>query len=336
MKISSNLKMNNFRTEVNPVRSEFFISHETLVMFIGSCFTENVGNRMQSLKFCIDINPFGVLFNPVSISQSIERLIKANKYNENDIFWFNDSWHSFMHHSRFSSEEKEKCLSEINRRLEKGHENLRNAKFLILTFGTAWVFVNKENKKIVSNCHKLSAINFERQLLDSSTIVKDFENIFNSLKDFNPNLKIILTVSPVRHLSDTAEGNQLSKSILIVAVQKLCKNGLAFYFPAYELMLDDLRDYRFYDTDMVHPSQQAIDYIFEKFGNSYFNTETKNINSEVASILTAVNHRLANIHSNESRTFITRNLEKVAILENKYPFLDFALEKEHFRKLKQI
>jgi hypothetical protein len=239
-----------------------------------------------------------------------------------------------MHHGNFSAEDKEKCLLTINQRLEQGHENLKNAKCLILTFGTAWTFVNKVNKKVVSNCHKLPSENFERLLLESSAIVKSYEIIFNSLNEFNPNLKIILTVSPVRHLADTAEGNQLSKAILVVAANELCKKGNATYFPAYEIMLDDLRDYRFYDTDMVHPSQQAVDYIFEKFDSSYFNAETKNINSEVSPIITAFNHRPVNIHSGTFINFVNKNLEKIAELENKYPFLDFTLEKGHFKKYK--
>jgi hypothetical protein len=326
--------MNNFRTEVNTVKSDFSILHETPLMLIGSCFAENIGSCLRDLKFRIDINPFGVLFNPISIGKSIERLINAKNFEEDDIFMFDDSWHSFMHHSRFSNKNKEKCLFEINQRLEEGHENLKNSEYLIITFGTSWVFENKANKQIVSNCHKLPAKNFERQLIESSTIVKIYEKIFKSLKDFNPNLKIILTLSPVRHLSDTAEGNQLSKAILIVALHELCKKGVATYFPAYEIMLDDLRDYRFYNTDMLHPSQQAVDYIFEKFGSSYFNAETGKINSEVSSILSAYNHRPVNLHSTTFKNFVGQNLEKVAKLENKYPFLDFSVEKEHFGKYK--
>ena len=324
--------MNSFRTLVEPVKGNSSISHTTPVMLIGSCFAENIGHELQNLKFNIDLNPFGVLFNPVSICKSLERLMEGNKFDEDELFFFDENWHSFMHHSRFSLPDKKKCLQQINKRLEFSVEFIKNAHALILTFGTAWVFYHALTDQPVSNCHKMSSNNFNRRLLDPGYIIKDYEKLFSSLKNLNKNLNIILTVSPVRHLKDGATENQLSKAILLMAVHELCSKGYATYFPAYEIVLDDLRDYRFYDADMVHPSDQAIEYIFEKFSNSWLSEDAKKLNVQITEIVKAAEHRPINQYSKSFKTFAKNYFNKIAILEKQHPYLDFSEEKKHFEK----
>jgi len=324
----------NFRTTVEPAKSNFSISHEMNLMLLGSCFAENIGNRLISLKFNVDLNPFGVIYNPDSISQCIERLIDGRKFEKEEIFFYNESWHSFIHHSDYSSPDFETCLNHINKRFEYSSAFLKKTNCLIITFGTAWVFYHAQSGKVVSNCHKLPSSHFERRLLDISTIIEKYETLINSLKQINPALNIIFTVSPVRHLNDGAEGNQLSKSILIAAVHELCKKGLGFYFPAYEIMLDDLRDYRFYDVDMIHPSQFAIDYIFEKYSATCFKSDTLNLNNKIEEINKAYNHRPFNISSEAFQSFSRQMIDKIKILETDYPYFDFTEEKKHFNQTK--
>jgi hypothetical protein len=316
----------NFRTVVEPKIGDFAISHSTPIMLLGSCFVENIGIALQSLKFNVDLNPFGVIYNPVSISRSIQRMIDYKAFTEDELFYHNEKWNSFMHHSRFSEIDKRVCLDKINERLRSSSEFLKSADALIITFGTAWVFYLAENDTPVSNCHKLPASKFNRRLFEIDSIVEEYTSLLHKLKEFNSKIKVIFTVSPVRHMKDGAEGNQLSKSTLIVAVQKLCKAGLASYFPSYEIVMDDLRDYRFYNSDMLHPSDQAVEYIFEKFSNSYFSEETIKLNSEIAQINSALNHRPTNINSESHRKFVSQLLEKISNIEKKYP-IDFGEEK---------
>jgi hypothetical protein len=324
--------MNTFRTPVVPLKGNFPISHKTPIMLLCSCFAENIGHELENFKFNIDLNPFGVLFNPVSICKSIERLIEGKIFGEDELFFFNDNWHSFMHHSRFSFPDKRICLQQINKRLELSTEFIRSAHTLILTFGTAWVFYHELTNQPVANCHKMPSGNFNRRILDIDSVVNDYENLFSSLKKLNEKLNIILTVSPVRHLKDGAEENQLSKSILLVAVHELCRKGYATYFPAYEIVLDDLRDYRFYESDMVHPSDQAIEYIFEKFSNSWLNEDAIKLNVQIMDIKKATRHHPIFPDSKSFQTFSKNYLKKIAALEKQYSFLDFSDEKKYFEK----
>ncbi len=328
--------MSTFRTPVEPEKGSFPISHKTPLIFMGSCFSENIGSRLQSLKFNIDLNPFGILYNPVSIYNSIKRLLEDRIFTEDEIFCYNENWHSFMHHSKFSLPDKKQCLRQINERLNFSAGFLKKTECLVITFGTAWVFYHKQSGQVVSNCHKLPAENFERRLLSVETIVETYEGIIKSINSINPKLKVLFTVSPVRHLKDKAEGNQLSKAILIVAVHELCNKGYGYYFPAYEIMLDDLRDYRFYNTDMLHPSDQAIDYIFEKFAGSWFDNDTQKLNSEIAGIVAALNHRPVNPHSESFKKFVNQIFKKIESIGKKSILFSILHLKENIlRTLKE-
>jgi hypothetical protein len=322
----------DFRTIVEPKKSNHAINHESLILMMGSCFAENIGEKLLELKFSADVNPFGVLFNPVSVAKSLERLNENKLYAENELFYHNDCWHSFTHHSRFSMPNKTECLELINNRLINASKVLKNANFLVLTFGTAYIFYKIEDGEPVANCHKLPAKKFNRKLLDVDSIVSVYKKLFDALKENNPKLKIILTVSPVRHLGDGVHENQISKSVLLLAVNELCKSGYAEYFPAYEIVLDDLRDYRFYKTDMAHPSDEAVNYIFEKFGKTYFSEETKKLNVEIESINNAFNHRPINDQSELHKQFCQQTINRIQLLLKRFPFLNFSIELNYFQK----
>ena len=324
--------MDSFRTIVEPAKSENKISHGSPIMMLGSCFAERIGFNLKQFKFDIDLNPFGISFNPLSIHNCLERIISDQFLTENELFFHNEAWHSFMHHSQFSSQKKDVCLNQINERLRYSSKYIKSAKFLILTFGTAWVFYQNDSDKPVNNCHKLPNSQFKRRLLNVTDIVESYVKLFSVIKELNPNIKILLTISPVRHLADGAEDNQVSKSILRLAANELCREGFADYFPSFEIMLDDLRDYRFYSEDMVHPSSLAIDYIFKKFSETYFSKETIKLNSDISNITNAFGHKLINPKSEKSKIFAQKMLDSIALLEQR-AYLDFNTEKAYFLKI---
>ena len=254
--------MNTFRTEVNIKPSENKISHQSKIMLIGSCFTENIGNKLTERCFKTAQNPFGIVYNPQSICEQIIQLIYNISIEEHELFYQNEQWHSYQFHSRFSHPEKNVALAAMNVSMTNGHTFLKDTNFLILTLGTAKVYEQSESNTVVANCHKTPNNQFAHTMLSAEKIVSLFKTTLNHLLKFNPNIKILFTVSPIRHWKDGAIENQLSKSTLFLATHQLikdCEN--AFYFPAYEIMMDDLRDYRFYGYDMLHPSTLAIDYI---------------------------------------------------------------------------
>lgn len=321
-----------FRTEIEIPKSTFSIAHTSNIMMLGSCFSENIGERLLSIKFKVDLNPFGVIFNPASIMEVVNLLLSGKHITEAELFYGNECWNSFMHHSRFSNASKEVTLRDINLRIDASRKLLSNLDVLIFTFGTAWVYVHKEKNRIVANCHKLPAQVFERRLLSVDEIVQSYKLLMGELKKVNPRLNFLFTISPIRHLKDGAHGNQVSKSILQLAVHEILKEEQTAYFPAYEILLDELRDYRFFAADMVHPSEMAIDYIFEKFGQSYFSSETMQLNEEILELTKACNHRPVNPDSVAHQKFQQNIIAKINLLEKEYTFLSFAEEKSILKK----
>ncbi|MDR1698876.1 MAG: GSCFA domain-containing protein, partial [Prevotellaceae bacterium] len=246
---------------------------------------------------------------PLSIAAALRRLISAKPYEEKDLFFDNGQWHSASHHSSFSDNDKSLCLQKINSRLAEASENLRNARHLFITFGTAWVYEWADGGETVGNCHKLPAKNFKRRRLNIEEIVEKYNDLTAELLAFNPNLNIIFTVSPIRHWKDGAHENQLSKSTLLLAIDRL-KNENLDYFPAYEIVNDDLRDYRFYASDMIHLSDVAIDYIWERVGETFFSAKTRKLNDEITQINKAREHRPFNPESEEYQDFLRKIEEK--------------------------
>lgn len=308
--------MKNFRTVIAPQKFPFTVSHRDKIVSIGSCFSENIGKKLNDYKFSININPFGQQYNPHSIANAIHHLLIATPYTENDLVYHDELYHSFDHHGSFSRSTKEETLRVVNENLARASYDLKNATILFLTFGTSHVFELKNENRIVSNCHKLSGNNFMRRLLSPDEIVTTLDNALAKLQTQNSKLKIILTVSPVRYFAFGHYENSVSKSHLFAAIHKLRQlHSSCFYFPAYELVMDDLRDYRFFAEDMLHPNYQATNYVWENLCASIFASETSNVMKEIDEILLAVRHKPRNPSSEAHKKFVKKIQEKIRKLE---------------------
>jgi len=313
----------DFRTEVNIPPSENRISHESDILFTGSCFTENIGSMMQELQFQVDLNPFGINYNPSSLSRNLWALLNGKKYIKKDLHEANGRWFSFDHHSQFSDADPEACLDQINKRIKSSRDRLSGTGYLLITWGTAWIYVLKESANVVSNCHKLPSDRFSRHLLSVNQVVDTYIKLFAGLRIQVPELKIILTVSPVRHWKDGPVMNTVSKSTLLLAAHRLTEMfSYCEYFPAYEIAMDDLRDYRFYGSDLVHPNQQMIRYIWEKFSATYFDEMTIKLMGEIGKLTAARKHRPFDPSSQQYKQFCNKQGEKAKQLLEKHPYLD--------------
>ncbi len=327
--------MELFRTVVKCIESPEKVGYDSPIVMLGSCFAENIGNKLQQHKFDIALNPFGIVYHPIAAAQNLGRMIAGKPYVENELQKYHELWFSFDHHGRFSHPDISVCIQQINDELLQGHRQLAKAKWLFITFGTAWGYRLKNNGRIVANCHKYPATDFERFKADVDEIYEIWLDIVQKIRIFNPDINIIFTVSPIRHLRDGAHENQLSKSTLLLAVDYLNKKAGTGYFPAYEIMLDELRDYRFYNEDMTHPNAQAIHYIWQCFCENYLTTGTRNVIKEVEGIVKASCHRP--LHgTSECQTFASNYLSKIKQLQQQMPHLDFTQEMKLFEKLKEI
>jgi hypothetical protein len=324
----------NLRTTFTIDPSKSKINYNTPVMFIGSCFASEIGSRMADGRIPVLINPSGVVYNPVSVGHTIDLLLEDRVFTTSDLYKYKGVNLSFLHYTDFSSEDVSRTLNKINSSTQKAHLFLKQTHFLFITFGTARVYRFKENDEIVSNCHKLPSNLFSREILTVEEIVSAWNDILNKLHAFNSDLRVIFTISPVRHWKDGAHGNQLSKSILFLAVEKLLENPTSGgYFPAYEFVMDDLRDYRYYAEDMLHPSQTAIDYIWKAFSDCYFDSETADLWKEVQSIIKARNHRFLSDSTSGKREFANTILKKIAAIEKKAPDINLADDRSYFLNL---
>lgn len=309
-----------FFTEVNIPNSSEKINYSDKIMTLGSCFAENIGKKMSDSFFRTDINPFGVLYNPVSVLQSLDLLMSEKQVEEKDLFQHQSLWHSFNHSSLFSDESAELTLEKINNRLNASREFFKSTQILLITFGTAWVFEDVESGKIVANCHKLPANRFRRYRLDFQQIIDEYNPMLRLLKEQIPSLQLIFTVSPIRHWKDGAHENTVSKSTLHLLVDALEKQfDFVHYFPAYEIMMDELRDYRFYDSDMLHPSAVAVNYIWQRFSDTYFSAETQKLKKELEQIRNDLNHRPLHPKSAEYQLFIQHIEKRKAKIKAHYP-----------------
>lgn len=325
-------KKMEFRTVLNGFSSKFKIEGNDKLFFIGSCFTENIGNQLQRLKFESIINPFGIVYNPISISNSLETLLQNKLSLESDLFEHQGAWHSFDFHSRFSDIEKKKCLEKINQSITSASVAIKSTNILFITFGSAHIYNLKSKDKTVANCHKLPANYFEKRVIDFNQTLNIYITLFKKLKEQNKNIKIIITLSPIRYLSDGFAENQKSKALLILLCHALKDNfDFVDYYPAYEIMMDDLRDYRFYDDDMIHPNQLAINYIFNHFSTVYFEKETLIMIQEIEKIKKAMEHKVFFKESEAYKYHCQKMIQQIDSLQRKYPFKDFSAEKAFFR-----
>ncbi len=302
-------------------------------IFLGSCFTENVGKKMEALKYNVDINPFGILYNPVSVAHALEALLGKKDFSQEDLIQHDGLWHSFYHHSSFSSTNADEALSKINERVKSAADFLAKADFLFITFGTAWFFQYKKTGQTVSNCHKIPAAEFIRLRLETDYIVEMYRELIPKIRNINPDIKIIFTVSPIRHWKDGAIENQRSKATLLLAVAQLTEDsGIenVGYFPAYEIVMDELRDYRFYSEDMIHLSEVAIKHIWGRFQAVLIDSGSRTLSEKFQKIANAMNHRPFNRVTKEHLHFLKQSLEKTQALKKRYPFINVALEKKYF------
>lgn len=319
----------NFRTQVELPEKETEIRHSDRIMLFGSCFAENIGKLLQENKFRCDVNPFGILYNPLSVAEAIRQILSHKTYGADDLFCSGGRWYSYMHHSLFSGASAGECLSLVNARLGAATAGLPQTDWLLITWGTAWAYSLKSSGKVVGNCHKQPERLFDRRLLSVDEIVDEYVSLLGRLRQANKDLKVLFTVSPIRHAKDGMHGNQVSKSTLLLAVEALRRRcSGCHYFPSYEIMMDELRDYRFYADDMLHPSAKAVSYIWECFGNTYFGPDTRCIIEEWEEIRKGLNHKPFDAQSEAYRNFLSQIVLKINRLKEKLPYFDLQKELE--------
>jgi len=333
----------DFHLEFTPRPLISKICHHQQLMLIGSCFTENIGEKLMVHKFSVMQNPNGILFNPVSVAGAIDNYISNKKISGEELFFLNEGFHSWQHHSRFSSPVKETAVEKINASTEAAHHYLKAADVLLITLGSAWVYMltdeasNADPGAVAANNHKAPSAWFHRRLLGSEELDEILSGMLSRLQAFNPGLKIIFTISPVRHLREGFVENNRSKATLINAVHKLADSSeQVSYFPAYELVIDDLRDYRFYAEDMVHPNYAATNYVWEKFVNACIDEPSQQLMKIINEINAAKSHKPFNATSEAHRSFLQKNLEKVNTLKEKYPYINFDPETAYFSNTLQL
>jgi len=322
------------RTTFKIEPSESKITYHDPVMFIGSCFASYIGSQMDMGRIPVLINPSGAVYNPVSVCNTLDTITSEQEFLTNDLYCHDGTYLSFFHYTDFTSGEPLALLEKINKKSKDSLLFLKKARFLFITFGTARVYRWTKTGLIVSNCHKLPASQFETELLTINEIVDMWTMQLDKLSHSFPQLKIVFTISPVRHWKDGAHENQVSKSVLFLAVEELLKHPVSpQYFPAYELVMDDLRDYRFYNDDMLHPSPTAINYIWEAFAKCYLDNKTLNTWNEVVKITKACNHRFNTLSEPKVANFARQMLKYISDSENKVPGIDLSAERSYFLSL---
>lgn len=311
-----------FRTQIPISKTNNPIDYNSKIISIGSCFAENMAEKFDYFKFQNETNPFGIIFNPVSIDKIISRIIKQELYTEKDVFFYNERWHSYEVHSDLSNRDRQELLETLNKAISETYKHLKEATHIIITFGTSWIYRNIESNEIVANCHKVPQKQFSKELLPVDVIQKSIQNTIDCIVSLNPGINFIFTVSPVRHIKDGFAENQLSKSHLFAALHQVLKTHHSQlitynYFPSYEIMMDELRDYRFYAEDMLHPNQIAIDYIWKLFSENYISETSILTMQEVSEIQKSLLHRSFNPESEQHQKFLAKLQEKIKGIEKK-------------------
>ncbi|MBO2544208.1 GSCFA domain-containing protein [Salegentibacter sp. BDJ18] len=313
-----------FRTKIPIKEAEPKIDYESKIFLIGSCFVENIGNKLDFYKLQNLQNPFGILFHPLAIAKFFRKLKEDAIYTEKDIFQHQERWHCFDAHSSLSNPDAEVLLNNLNSALKNAREFLQQSSHLVITLGTAWSYFHLESEQSVANCHKVPQKSFRKELQSIKEIERALNAILEDAHQINPDAEVIFTVSPVRHIKDGFIENQRSKAHLITAVHKVCEESKkTHYFPSYELMMDELRDYRFYTEDMLHPSPIAIDYIWKRFTVTWFSEDSLSVLNEVENIQKGLAHRPFNPNSEAHRKFLKNLNSKVLTLQKRYPHLQF-------------
>jgi len=320
-----------FRTEIRPKRSDFQISHSQRGLTIGSCFSDSIGERLEQAKFPLMRNPLGVVYNPGSIHSALQIVCGKKSVTEQDLFNDKGVWKSYVLHSSFASTDKNEVLERCAEVQNRFATKFQTLDYCIITLGTAWVYELIATGEVVNNCHKTPAKLFYRKQLSIVEIETALLQSVELLQSINPDIQIICTVSPVRHWNDGAHENQVSKSLLFVALDKILKTTKnTHYFESYELLMDDLRDYRFYENDLLHPNSQAIEYIWQAFSQTYFSAGTQKIIQQVQNVRNAMQHRPFQKNSSEYAAFCARQRDLCAALARQFPWIDLREERAFF------
>lgn len=313
-----------FRTKIPITPQDPKIGFDSKILLLGSCFVENIGKKLDYYKFQTLQNPFGILFHPAAIHNFLKRVQEQKTYSEEDIFYHNETWHCYEAHSDLNNSEKEEILKNLNSAVQETFEFLRKATHVIITPGTSWGYKLRETGMTVANCHKVPQKNFSKEIIPVKNVIFGCLEILQKL---NPELQVIFTVSPVRHIKDGFVENQRSKALLLTAIHELLEvpslEIQGSYFPSYEIMMDELRDYRFYNDDMIHPNSTAIDYIWEKFQEAWMTLETQETMVEVEKIQKGLLHKPFNENSDAYQNFLQKLQLKIDSLQKRYPKMTF-------------
>lgn len=301
------------------------ISYASKIVLLGSCFSENIGDQLNYFKFQTIQNPFGILFHPKAIKELVANAIHEKTYTETDLVFQNERWHCFDAHSKLSAPEKKDVLSQLNKAITSTNTALKEATHLVITLGTSWVYRDTATHKIVANCHKIPQKKFSKELLSVQEVTETLSEIITLIQSVNASINIIFTVSPVRHLKDGFMENTQSKSHLIAGIQTLLsysKSNL-HYFPSYEIMMDELRDYRFYSEDLIHPNTTAIQYIWERFTTTWVDEKSAETMQEINTIQKGLSHRPFDVNSVQHQKFLTNLSSKIAKIATEFPLIKF-------------
>ena len=313
-----------FRTMIHPREDDNFMRHSDKMMLVGSCFSDNIGSRLKDAMIDVMVNPFGTIFNPLSIASSLHKLIDGEVIAGMDLFMSNGVWNCFDFHSRFSMANKDAALERMNRSIAEGHNHLLECHTLIITLGTAVVYRRRDTGEVVSNCHKVPQHEFTRRLASVDECTEALKAVLDRLHEFNPELRVLFTVSPIRHIADGLEVNSLSKAVLRVAINNVVRTHKDWvgYFPAYEIVVDDLRDYRFYNADMVHPSDVAIEYIWQTFQATYFDDHSTQAIARCERVSKRLKHRPMSNNPDVVARFNADTQAVIANLKKEYPYIN--------------
>ncbi len=319
----------NFRAEFTPKPFAIPIQHNHSLLLIGSCFTEQIGQKIAAHKINTVQNPHGILFNPFSITNAISSYVNEKLYTEDDLFFFNELWASKAHHTRFSDIDKQQALQNINKEQQTAIGFIKKADWILITLGSAFIYEwadvtpNENYTNVAANCHKIPTDKFNKRLTTSTEIITALQKMQQQVWSINPTVKFIYTISPVRHLRDGFVENNQSKAALIQAVHSLTNNINVFYFAAYELVIDDLRDYRFYAEDLAHPNYAATNYVWQKFITTVFDEPTQQLLKKINEINAAINHKPFNPKSQAHKLFLQQNLQKVLQIKTLHDYINF-------------
>lgn len=324
----------NLQTKVNIAAPDFTIDYNSKLMMLGSCFAENMGSKFSYYKFDVDVNPCGIVYNPRSVANVLRLIVEEKKFGKEDLMQVGEKWVSLYHHGSFSSTDPGESLEKINQRLERASGEILSADLLVITWGSAWVYRHVGTDVVVSNCHKIPSGDFDRYRLSVEEIVEEYTELIGRIREVNPGIRVLFTVSPIRHWKDGAHGNQLSKATLLLAIDQLReKLSGVYYFPAYEIVLDELRDYRFYADDMLHMSSLTIDYTWERFLYSFISPEVLGLMNQIGRINKGLMHRPFDPRSNDYQRLLKNIQTEIDAIARSFPSIDFSEEKKKLNDL---